>query len=86
MTKTDTIRARIEPKLKAEAEGILNSLGMNPSDAIRMFYKQVVLRKGLPFEVVIPKAEIRRAIEDVKQRRGLNRYKDAKELTKKLGL
>jgi len=86
MTKTDTIRARIEPKLKAEAEGILNSLGMNPSDAIRMFYKQVVLRKGLPFEVVIPKAETRRAIEDVKQRRGLNRYKDAKELTKKLGL
>jgi len=86
MTKTDTIRARVEPKLKAEAEGILNSLGMNPSDAIRMFYKQVVMRKGLPFEVVIPNAETRRAMEDVIRRRGLNRYKDAKELAKKLGM
>jgi DNA-damage-inducible protein J len=86
MTKTETIRARVEPKLKAEAEGILNSLGMNPSDAIRMFYKQVVLRKGLPFEVIIPNAETRRAIDDVKKRRGLNRYKDAKELAKKLGI
>jgi DNA-damage-inducible protein J len=86
MTKTDTIRARVEPKLKAEAEGILNSLGVNPSDAIRMFYKQVVLRKGLPFEVVIPNAETRRAMEDVVRKRGLNRYKDAKELAKKLGM
>jgi len=86
MTKTDTIRARVEPKLKAEAEGILNSLGMNPSDAIRMFYKQVVLRKGLPFDVVIPNAETRRAMEDVNRRRGLNRYKDARELAKKLGM
>jgi len=86
MTKTDTIRARVEPKLKAEAEGILNSLGMNPSDAIRMFYKQVVMRKGLPFEVVIPNAETRRAMEDVIRRRGLNRYRDAKQLAKKLGM
>jgi DNA-damage-inducible protein J len=85
MTKTDTIRARVEPKLKAEAEGILNSLGMNPSDAIRMFYKQVVMRKGLPFEVVVPNAETRRAMDDVNRRRGLNRYTDARELAKKLG-
>ncbi len=86
MAKSETIRARVEPKLKAEAEGILDRLGMNPSEAIRMFYKQVVLRKGLPFEVVIPNAETRRAIEDVQGRRGLNRYKDAKELAKKLGM
>ena len=86
MTKTETIRARVEPKLKADAEGILDSLGMNPSDAIRMFYKQVVMRKGLPFEVVIPNAETRRAMEDVNRRRGLNRYEDAKELAKKLGI
>ncbi len=85
MTKTGTIRARVEPKLKAEAEGILNSLGMNPSDAIRMFYKQVVMRKGLPLEVAVSNAETRRAMAGVKGRRGLNRYKDAKELAKKLG-
>ena len=72
--------------MKAEAESILSSLGMNASDAIRMFYKQVVLRKGLPFEVIVPNAETRRAMEDVKRRRGLSRYKDTKELAKKLGM
>jgi antitoxin component of RelBE/YafQ-DinJ toxin-antitoxin module len=46
----------------------------------------VVMRKGLPFEVVTPNAETRRAMEDVNRRRGLNRYKDAKELAKKLGI
>ena len=85
MAKTETIRARVEPKLKAEAEGILESLGMNPSDAIRVFYKQAVLRKGLPFEVLIPNAQTLRAMEDVNRRRGLTRYKDAWELGRKLG-
>jgi DNA-damage-inducible protein J len=85
VTKTDTIRARVEPKLKAEAESILDSLGMNPSDAIRVFYKQIVMRKGLPFDMVLPNAETRRAMEDVNRGRGLNRYRDAKELAKKLG-
>jgi antitoxin component of RelBE/YafQ-DinJ toxin-antitoxin module len=46
----------------------------------------VVLRKGLPFEVAIPNAETRRPMEDVNRRRGLNRYKDARELAKKLGI
>ena len=51
-----------------------------------MFYKQVVMRRGLPFDVVIPNAETRRAMEDVNRRRGLNRYKDVKELAEKLGM
>jgi DNA-damage-inducible protein J len=86
MTKTETIRARVEPKLKAEAEGILDSLGLNPSDAIRVFYKQVVLREGLPFEMVIPNAKTRRAMDDAERRRGLTSYKDAAALGKKLGV
>jgi hypothetical protein len=32
--------------LKAEAERILNELGLDASDATRVFYKQEVLRKG----------------------------------------
>ena len=85
MTKTDMIRARVEPKLKSDAEKILDSLGMTASDAIRIFYKQVVLRKGLPFDVMIPNAETRRAIEDDKKGR-MTEYKDSKDMRKKLGL
>lgn len=86
MIKTEAIRARIEPKLKAEAERILNELGLDASDAIRVFYKQVVLRKGLPFDVAIPNEATRRALRDVQKRRRLTRYKDTAEMREKLGL
>jgi DNA-damage-inducible protein J len=86
MPKTETVRARIDPELKAEAESVLAALGLNASDAIRVFYKQVVLRKGLPFDVNIPNEMTRRAMDDIRQGRGLTRYEDSAELRKKLGL
>ena len=51
MAKTANLYVRIEPELKEQAEDILNSLGLPPSSAITMFYKQVVLQQGLPFDV-----------------------------------
>ena len=72
--------------MKADAERILDELGLDPDDAIRVFYKQVVLRKGLPFDVAIPNDATRRAMRDVQQGRGLTRYKDVSELRGKLGL
>lgn len=51
MAKTANLYARIEPELKEQAENILNSLGLPPSSAITMFYKQIVLQQGLPFDV-----------------------------------
>lgn len=54
MAKTANLYARIEPELKEQAEGILLSLGIPASNAITMFYKQIVLQRGLPFEVKLP--------------------------------
>jgi len=54
MAKTAMIRARTEPSLKEEVENILEKLGMSSTEAINMFYRQVKLRKGLPFDVRIP--------------------------------
>ena len=54
MGKTSTIRARIEPDLKNKAEHIFRQLGLTTTQAITLFYKQVELRKGLPFDVAIP--------------------------------
>ena len=51
MAKTATITTRIDPKLKAEAESILAQLGVPASGAISMFYRQIVLHRGLPFSV-----------------------------------
>ena len=54
MNKSAVIHARIEPKTKNEAERVLHKLGLNPTDAIRLFYRQISLRRGLPFSVEIP--------------------------------
>ena len=72
MAKTQTISARIDPELKAHAEGIFNSLGLTTSQAITLFYRQVELSAGLPFPVKlpVPNEETLRAIQDAV--RGVN--------------
>ena len=53
-SKSANLYARIEPEVKEQAEAILNALGIPASNAITMFYKQVILQRGLPFEVKLP--------------------------------
>jgi DNA-damage-inducible protein J len=64
MAKSAMIRARVEPALKNEAEALLGRLGLTPTDAIRLFYRQVALHKGLPFAVRMPNAATRKALRD----------------------
>ena len=54
--KSANLYARIEPEVKEKAESILSALGIPASNAINMFYKQIILNRGLPFEVKIPTA------------------------------
>ncbi len=56
MAKTANLYARIEPELKEQAESILATLGIPASNAINMFYKQIVLQRGLPFDVKLPQS------------------------------
>jgi DNA-damage-inducible protein J len=53
--KSQFVRARIEPELRTKAESVLSALGLNTTDAITMFYAQIVLRQGLPFAVELPR-------------------------------
>lgn len=55
MAKTATLFTRIEPDTKEHAEAILSALGISPSSAITMFYKQIILHNGLPFELKLAK-------------------------------
>ena len=52
--KSANLYARIEPDVKEKAERILSALSIPASSAINMFYKQIILQRGLPFEVKIP--------------------------------
>lgn len=86
MSKTATVRARIEPKLKNRAETVFKRLGLNATQAITVFYKQVELRDGLPFDVAIPNAETIRTFEATDAGRDLIVCKDADDLFRKLGV
>ncbi|MBL6601221.1 MAG: type II toxin-antitoxin system RelB/DinJ family antitoxin [Candidatus Puniceispirillum sp.] len=71
MARTETIRARVEPALKSEAEAILKKIGLSSSEAMRLFLYQVVQQRGLPFEVKIPNAETIAAIEELETGKGI---------------
>ena len=70
MAKTATVQARIEPKLKSSVEDILNALGINTTDAINIFFKQIQLANGIPFDVKIPNQETRKAISEARKGKG----------------
>ena len=55
-TKTSNIFARVEPELKEQAEAVLSEIGLPMSIAITLYLKQIVLRRGVPFPVMIPPA------------------------------
>lgn len=61
--KSANLYVRIEPDVKEQAESILSALGIPASNAINMFYKQIILNRGLPFEVKIPASKPANAAE-----------------------
>jgi DNA-damage-inducible protein J len=66
MPKSAMIRARVEPRLKHLAEGVLGEIGLSPTTAITLLYRAIVIQNGLPIDLHIPNAETRRAMRDVK--------------------
>ncbi len=84
--KTALIHARIEPALKDDVERLFRRLGLTASEAIKLFYSQVRLRKGLPFEVVLPNAVTRRTFEETDRNVGLKKFHSKESLFKDLGI
>jgi DNA-damage-inducible protein J len=56
MSKTSSVYTRVEPEVKEQAEQVLSQLGIPMANAINLFLHQVILRKGIPFDVSLPKA------------------------------
>jgi DNA-damage-inducible protein J len=61
--KSAMIRARVSPMLKSEVDIILEQLGLSTTAAITLFYNQIKLYQGLPFDVRIPNKETIEAME-----------------------
>jgi DNA-damage-inducible protein J len=79
MSKTATIRARIEPGLKTEVEDILSQLGLTASETILLLYRQIKLRQGLPFEVAIPNKLTARTLLAARSGKNVKRFGSKKE-------
>ena len=80
MAKSAMIRARVEPDLKQKAEEVFSALGLSATEAITLFYQQVTLQSGLPFEVKIPNAVTLQALKQARSKKGLAEYESVGKL------
>ena len=80
------IRARVEPALKNDVESIFSELGLTPTTAINLFYRQVKLHKGLPFNILIPNATTIQTFKDTDAGKNLIHCEDAEDMFNKLGI
>ena len=87
-TTMNTISARIDSKLKTQAENLFNELGMNMSTAITVFLKQAIRLRKIPFEIALdsPNAETLAAMTEANEiasgKRKVKSYKNAKAMIK----
>jgi len=83
MSKTETVRARVEPGLKRDAEAVLKKIGLTPSEAITLFLTQVKLANGLPFPLRIPNRRTRQAIREARTGDHIETFDSVEDWAKK---
>ena len=84
MPKNAYINARVDKDFKAKAENVLRRVGVSTTDVVTMLLHQIVLRKGMPFDVRIPNEETRRAMAELDQGAGERFDGTAEELFEKV--
>lgn len=84
MAKNAMIRARTTTDLKSAVENIFEKLGLTTTEAINLFFSQVKLRRGLPFEVRIPNKTTAETFKKTDEGKELIRCKNAEDMFKKL--
>ncbi len=83
--KSANVMARVEPEVKAEAENIISELGLSVSTVINSLYKQIIIKKGIPYSLTLsatPKAydEMSKAEFDAMMDMGLSQAKNGKSI------
>jgi DNA-damage-inducible protein J len=86
MNKSAMIRARVDPQLKDEVEDLFAQLGLSTTEAITLFYQQVKLNRGLPFDVRIPNAVTLRTFAETDAGENIVRCDDAQDMFTRLGI
>ncbi|MDR1599458.1 MAG: type II toxin-antitoxin system RelB/DinJ family antitoxin [Oscillospiraceae bacterium] len=90
--KSNAISIRLDPDLRESAEDVLHDIGMTMSEAVTVFFKQVVYHGGLPFPVRRPRlpAHTVAALDEMNAIRegaiDVKGYESADELFEELGI
>ncbi|RKY07767.1 MAG: type II toxin-antitoxin system antitoxin, RelB/DinJ family [Planctomycetota bacterium] len=84
MSSKATINARIDPATKAQALNILHSLGLNTTQAISLFFKQIIYTNGIPFELKLPNETTVETFRKTDSAQDLHRVSSVTELAKEL--
>lgn len=82
--KTRMIHARVDPQLQESAARVFSRIGISTTEAIRLFLKQVVLYKGVPFPIAIPNAQTVAAMREANDPAALKSYRTFRELRDKI--
>lgn len=80
MAHSAVIHARIDSSTKEATERILNSLGLTPTEAIRLFYRQIAMRGEFPLELRVPNAVTAEALSRADRGEGLEEFSSADDL------
>ena len=81
---TKMIHARVDVDLKNEVEAVFHHLGLTTSEAIKLFFHQVRLRGGLPFQVEIPNEETLQVFRDTDAGVDMTEHKNPQEMFRHL--
>ena len=83
MSDSTTINVRIDVQTKSKASKILELLGMTPSEAINLFFKQIIYTQSIPFDVKLPNKETIQAMKELDSGKGV-KFNSVEELLKDL--
>ena len=80
MSQTAVVHARIDAATKNATEKILEALGMTPTEAIRLFYRQIALRKEFPVELHLPNKLTASTLDQSDRDKGIERFDSLDQL------
>ena len=80
MSKTATLTVRLDPKVKSQAQKVLDKLGITTSQAITMYFRQISMENGLPFRAHVPNEETEQIMEEAFAGKNLHSAKNVDDL------
>lgn len=86
MSKRATLNIDLPRTLKREVDEILSELGMTAKQTIHLFYRQIQLNRGLPFEVRLPNKLTAKTLRESRSGKSVSHFRTKKELFADLGL